>query len=293
MKQRLGTRFHYDHSLFAEPMQLDTLKLFQIGELCLEPGFEVLSHNQICWEISYIISGKGTFLLNGDFIEITAGDIIITPNSGQHSIQASDNEALFYAYIGFNFNPDNEKFGHEILGCFRSDCQTTRKDRSEIYTHFRRCMDEFYHIAEGNRLVIEACLTQIIVWTCRNLTSQSIGPSYETCIQNPGQLVYRMIRYIDRNISKPLTVMGIADSLGYSPYYISHLFKEKTGQTLQNYISTCKIEKAKELIGLQRFTLTEIAEKLSYSNLQSFSRIFRAKTNLSPSAYQKNLRKEM
>ena len=286
MKQRLGARFHYDHSLFSKPLNFEWLKLYQIGELCLEPGFEVGAHNQSCIEISYVISGKGTFQLDDQTIPVSPGDIIITPCFGVHRIQAGDQDALFYAYMGFTFLPDNQKFTPEILRYFQSSTQILCKDRGQIYSHFRRCMDEFRHNAEGSQLIMEACLTQIIIWACRGFSITAGTLPDEPSIQNPGQLVYRIMRHIDQNIQKALTVTGIADSLGYSPYYISHLFREKTGNTLQSYISRSKIEKAQELMALDRFSLTEIAENLGYPSLQSFSRAFRSITGVSPSGWK-------
>ena len=287
----IGQRFHYDHCFISRPIQLDTLRLFQIGELCLEPGFEVGIHNQYCCEISYIISGKGRFQWNDEVLEVTAGDVVITPGVGKHTIRASDTDALFFSYMGFNFNNRCDKFGPEILACYQMAKQQCCRDKNEIYTCFRRGIDEFYRTPEGSQLIVDACLTQIIVWTYRNLIHAVQDPKYQTNVQNPGVLVYRIMRHIEQNVEKSLAVNAIAESVGYSVYYISHVFKEKTGETLQGYVSRCKIEKAKELMALNRFSLTEISEKLSYHNIQSFSRAFRKQTGFSPTEYikQQNL----
>lgn len=284
----LGRRFHYDQAFFAEPIRMEIMELFQIGELCLEPGFGIQAHNQSCCEISYVISGKGTFQLDGEMIAVSAGDLIITPRTGQHTITASDKEPLFYAYMGFLLNNHSEKFTAEMRRCYQTNRQISCRDQYELYGCFRKCLDEFYHPAEGSQVIIEACLSQMLVWTSRSFLNQPARRREMDTTENPGLLVYRIMSYIDRNIFAPLTVTGIADSLGYSPYYISHLFRARTTSTLQSYISDCKIEKAKELIALNRFSLTEIAEKLSYPNLQSFSRVFRAKTGVAPSAYQES-----
>jgi YesN/AraC family two-component response regulator len=96
------------------------------------------------------------------------------------------------------------------------------------------------------------------------------------------------MKYVDLNIEKPLTVHGIAESLGYSIYHISHTFKEKTNITLQDYIANKKTEKAKEMMLRGRLTLTEIADKLGYMSIQSFSRSFKKKEGVSPSEYINN-----
>lgn len=283
-----GTWFHYDHVFTHSSMKLEMLELTQIGEICLEPGFEIAEHPQHCHEISYIISGRGTFLQDGVCASVSAGDLIITPSTGIHAIRASDTESLSFAYTGFNFL-DGKFPDQDITAHFQSSVQHICRDHSEIYTHFRKCMDEFYRSGGGSRLITEACLVQIIVWVCRNLENPPEAPNYESPLPNPGQLVYRIQRHIDNNISSALTVNGIADSLGYSPYYISHHFRERSGVTLQSYITKRKIEKSKELIELNRYSFTEIAEKLGYLNLQSFSRVFRKETGMSPSAYLKKL----
>ena len=284
----LGRRFHYDQAFFSKPIRMETLNLFQIGELCLEPGYEVAAHKQSCCEISYVISGKGSFSLDDTQMAVSAGDLIITPRHGQHAITASEDEPLFYAYMGFLPDESCQKLTPEIRRCYQTDRQISCRDQYELYGCFRKCLDEFYHPAEGSQVIIEACLSQMLVWTSRNFLNQPARRKEMDTTENPGLLVYRIMSYIDRNICAPLTVTSIADSLGYSPFYLSHLFRARTTSTLQSYISDCKIEKAKELIGLNRFTLTEIAEKLSYPNLQSFSRAFRAKTGVAPSAYQEN-----
>lgn len=291
-KSGLGKRFHYNVSFNPSPMKLNLLELIQIGELCLEPGFEVGLHDQSCHEISYIVSGRGFFEQSGERTAVSAGDIIISPCSGPHAIYAAENESLYYAYTAFRFLDAGLPGDDTIASVFRSPDQIVCQDHSDIYRHYRSCIDEFHRPAEGNRLVIEASLLQIIVWTCRNLTNFPMHSEYEMLTKSPGSLVYRIMKHIDQNIGKPLTVSDIADSMGYSTYYISHLFREKTGSTLQDYITNRKVETAREYLDLNRFSMTQIAEKLGYPNLQSFSRVFRKKTGLSPTAYAKKHKQE-
>ncbi len=282
MKHPIGTRFHYDRSLFTEPLLLERLELLQIGELCLEPGFAVCAHNQSCSEISYVISGSGTFFLDGQALPVRGGDIIITPDHGEHRILAAENGALFFAYCGFRLRPDC--FAPELLDSYRGG-QLLCQDRRDIYLCFRRCMEEFTQPCLGDRLVIEACMTQIIVWSAR---SRLVTPSAALCPEPevyPGLPVYRAMQYVEQNLHRPLTVTDIAGALGYSTCYLSHLFRQKTDTTLQGYIQACKIRKARELMALNRFTLTQIAEKLGFPSPQAFSRTFRAQTGRSPSEY--------
>lgn len=283
-----GTLFHYDQVFDSGHIRLELLELVQIGEICLAPGAEIHAHPQRCHEISYIVSGTGAFFQDGAEVTVHPGDIVITPSAGSHMIRSAQAESLSFAYAGFNFLPDRFP-DSTLMAAFQAPGQLHCHDCGDTYFYFRKCLDEFYRESGGSRLIVEACLLQIIVWSYRSQTVPPQPPEYTSTGQLSGQLVHRIRRYVDNNITLPLSVSGIADALGYSSYYISHLFREKTGQTLQEYVTGRKIEKAKELIGLNRYSFTEIAEKLGYLNLQTFSRVFRKQTGLSPSAYLKSI----
>ena len=249
----------------------------QIGEICLEAGFGIPAHEQHCCEISYVFSGRGIFEHNGIKTEVTAGDIIISPAEGVHIISASPNEAFFYAYTGFNFNGKDGILPEDIAARLVTDRHLICKDTVGIYDYFKKCMDEFYRSGEINIPLIESYLLQIILLTVRSFESEEQHYNYKSKSESFGKLVYL--------IEKPLTVHGIAESLGYSTDHSSHLFREKTDMTLQDYISYKKTEKAKEMMIRGRFTLTEIADKLGYMSIQSFSRAFKRKEGISPSEY--------
>lgn len=78
------------------------------------------------------------------------------------------------------------------------------------------------------------------------------------------------------------TVQFIAESLNVSPNYLSSLLKVLTGQSTQQHIHDRLIEKAKERLSTTDMTVSEIAYELGFEHSQSFSRLFKAKTNFSP-----------
>jgi AraC-like DNA-binding protein len=78
------------------------------------------------------------------------------------------------------------------------------------------------------------------------------------------------------------TVNDIAALLHISPKYLSSLLRTHTGQNTQHYIHEKLIERAKERISTSDLSMSEIAYELGFEHLQSFSRLFKAKTQLSP-----------
>jgi AraC family transcriptional regulator, transcriptional activator of pobA len=84
------------------------------------------------------------------------------------------------------------------------------------------------------------------------------------------------------------TVQYIAASLNVSPNYLSALLKVQTGQSTQQHIHDKLIEKAKEQLSTTNLSVSEIAYELGFEHPQSFSKLFKTKTNLSPLAFRQS-----
>ncbi len=78
------------------------------------------------------------------------------------------------------------------------------------------------------------------------------------------------------------TVQYVADQLNVSPNYLSGLLKTHTGQSTQQHIHDKLIERAKEKLSTTDLTVAEIAYALGFEHAQSFSKLFKSKTNCSP-----------
>jgi AraC-like DNA-binding protein len=88
-------------------------------------------------------------------------------------------------------------------------------------------------------------------------------------------------------ISKGLpSVAYLAQSLNMSPKYLSSMLKVVTGKNTQQHIHEKLIEKAKEKLSSTNLSVSEIAYELGFEHLQSFSKLFKAKTNQSPLVFR-------
>lgn len=78
------------------------------------------------------------------------------------------------------------------------------------------------------------------------------------------------------------SVQFVAEAVNLSPNYLSDLLKSLTGKSTQHHIHDKLIEKAKEKLSATRLSVSEIAYALGFEHPQSFSKLFKAKTNQSP-----------
>jgi len=84
------------------------------------------------------------------------------------------------------------------------------------------------------------------------------------------------------------TVGYIADHLNISAGYLSELLKALTGQNTQQHIHNKLIEKAKELLSTSELAISEIAYELGFEHPQSFNKLFKNKTNISPLKFRQS-----
>lgn len=78
------------------------------------------------------------------------------------------------------------------------------------------------------------------------------------------------------------SVVHIAEALNISPGYLSGLLKSLTGQSTQQHLHSKLIDLAKEKLSSTNLSVSEIAYELGFEHLQSFSKLFKTKTSLSP-----------
>jgi AraC family transcriptional regulator, transcriptional activator of pobA len=84
------------------------------------------------------------------------------------------------------------------------------------------------------------------------------------------------------------TVQFLADHVNLSPSYLSDMLRSQTGQNAQQYIHIRLIEKAKEILSTTNLSVSEVAYTLGFEHPQSFSKLFKSKTNLSPLEFRKS-----
>ena len=86
------------------------------------------------------------------------------------------------------------------------------------------------------------------------------------------------------------TVEYISQKMNMSPNYLSDLLRNLTGQNAQQHIHEKLIEKAKEKLSTTELSISEIAYELGFEHLQSFSKLFKTKTNQSPLEFRSSFR---
>ncbi len=104
-------------------------------------------------------------------------------------------------------------------------------------------------------------------------------------IEKIKKVVIEMVHYSDE-LPKVKFSVYISEKLNYDYTYLSNLFSETEGKTIEQFILLHKIERVKELIIYDELNLTEIAWKLHYSSVAHLSHQFKKITGLTPTFFK-------
>ncbi|NOU98267.1 response regulator [Paenibacillus sp. LMG 31456] len=127
------------------------------------------------------------------------------------------------------------------------------------------------------RFTLESYLVEV----CSRIQEKRSGKS--------SNVIERIRQVIEERLADSLTVSDIAESVYLSPTYVSLLYKQETGDTVYEYLTKVRIEKAKELLRDTTVKLYEVCYAVGYSDPSHFSKLFKKVTGFTPSAYREQV----
>lgn len=266
-------------------MTLPIGSIYQIAELSVVAGGEILLHTQKCDEVTYIISGKGKIFSNDDEIEVTAGKVHYVKEGCQHSIIADKNSRLRYMCVGFVPNTENEVYARFSQNTKKID-SFVLDDTENIRTIIELIINEAYTMDARSFTMVNMFLSQVLILLERILFGENEKEKKQNT-ETSNYAVYHTLRYIDREFLNIKSVKSMAEQLCYSESYLSHLFKERVGISIKQYLQQKKISHAENLLKNSNMTIGEISEITGYDSLHTFYQAFQRINGISPTEYRK------
>ncbi|MGB4661824.1 MAG: helix-turn-helix domain-containing protein [Mobilitalea sp.] len=93
--------------------------------------------------------------------------------------------------------------------------------------------------------------------------------------------------YVKAYFTDDISLIDCAKQVGISSYYLSHIFKNKTGQTFVEYLSMVRMIEAKKLSANRNLTIKDIAERCGYFNITYFCKVFKRCTGKTIGEYRR------
>ncbi|MFC4801951.1 response regulator [Neobacillus sp. GCM10023253] len=133
---------------------------------------------------------------------------------------------------------------------------------------------------------LKECLERWLFKRNKEETSRKIAQVLDETI--PSSTIERVLQYIEKTPLDQITLKAAADHVHINPSYLSQLFKQQFNKKFVGYITELRIEESKRLLQNTSLRMSEIAERVGYSDLAYFSNNFKRITGSSPSEFRKS-----
>ena len=250
------------------------------------------THTHDFLEIAYVAEGSALHTIRNTETLIKEGNYFIVDYNTEHSYVSINNAPLRIINILFNprlldrtlencgsFNTMLEhyliKFGVGKLMVNPSYELFFDEDKS-IAKLIDQLNDEYKLKKAGYIEVMRSYLIVLIVNTMRKISSG-----------DPESLLDRICQRVLRSTTVPPTLLELAEEMGYSQYYLSTRFKQLAGIGYRDYLLRLRMAEATRFLANTDKKISEIAENIGYSDLNSFYSAFKKVYGTSPLLYRK------
>lgn len=259
-------------------------------------------HKHTFFEITYILKGEGTYIINGNQFNFTANDLFLIMPEAEHYTRI--NTTTSFLFIRFNniYLQAQQGSGKQYsdLGDWIRKMEFILQNGS----HLRGPVSLHAGDQPLVRAVCESILHGLQVQQAlqKELMQQLINTLITVVARNVAMLSQRqpeaqagrdILLYIHQHIYEPekLKAESIAAHFNISLNYISEYFKKVTKDGMQQYIINYKLSLIEIRLRHSDLRLNEIAGEFGFTDESHFTKTFKKHKGVSPSAYRKNLEK--
>ena len=240
------------------------------------------------WKLLYAEQGKLRVHADQDDYILKSGEMICLAPMKEHCIKSYQGKASAIMFRfeascelpGFSnrvfcVNQQQKYYLDEILSIGK---QQLSKDCSAGYS---ACYDQILKNS------IELLMLSLIY--DRKPQQQEQGDLSHRSAQHKN-ITNDIIQHLNDTVREPVKLQDIADKFSYSLSSIKRIFKNETGLSIIDYQNNNRISLAKHLLETSNTSIEEISDSLGFSNSCYFSRTFKKRVGISPSAYRKSIR---
>jgi AraC family transcriptional regulator len=244
------------------------------------------------YELEYFIDSKGSMYINEERIPIQKGDIVFR-RPGQYTQGIMPYSCYF---ISFNMTntPSSDNSWYQSCEWEREEVKFQTyytnaildhiptifhiEDEEKYYSLFEAVFHAYLNPIPGSEILMKASVLNILY----QLYQDSCNP-INTMLHTPyGKALNKAIDFINNNFHQKLSLQQLSELAGLSPNYFHKIFTQIMKITPNEYISTVRLNKAKELLLKTNLQIYHIADQCGFNNVSYFSFLFKKTYHITP-----------
>lgn len=289
-----------DFELIKVKKELNILGFNSIYYFEFDKNFYHTPEKHDFWELVYVDSGKINAIVDGIGYALSQGQVIFHKPMELHSHISNKKDSNNILVISFTCHDEImnffnkkvfvlEKTSRKILSLFLEEAKNALLEIPNKYEN--KSPLNFKNAKLGSVQLMQCYLTEFLFSLIRSAES-SVKPMHNTADSRKiaeNSIVDSIENYLMENIYSPLTLQEICDKFLISKTYLCKIFKASTGKSPIDYFIDLKMKEAKKLIREDEYNITQIADKLGYTSIHHFTRMFKRVTGFSPLTYKKSI----
>ena len=250
----------------VKPIEVNDIVPVRAGYQQCNPGFSVGPLVRDSFTIQYVSSGCGMVIKDNVRLKVTASQCFILRPGESFLLEADVLDPWTYIWIGF-------RSSIKVPALYKQDV-LDGKDFKNLFMSIANCNKA------ANR-PLEPLLMSYI-WKLLYQFQQLNAPAGKN-LKKVEEYVEQACLLIHNNYAN-ITIQKMAQDLHLDRSYLSRIFKEHTGISIQSYLNSTRLQAAKSLL-LQNYSISQVSTMIGYSDVASFSRAFKNYYTLSPKQY--------
>ncbi len=247
-------------------------------------------HVHSFFEICYAFTGSGAFKICGEIHEVQAGDVFVAKPDEPHEIIADKKDPLEIYFWSYTLVPPAKRQASTndidtLLRAFLTTSRRLNRDMAQMERTLELLTDEVVKREAGYSQVIQGLVTKLLLDTARGVTNVQT-PSAQTS-RSPGDAaVDLMMRYLHDNYDRSISIQDVAAQVHLSERHARRLFLEATGKTMKEYLTSLRLDVAKQRLLGENVSVSEIAYAVGFNDVRHFSTTFRTVEGITPSQFR-------
>lgn len=270
-------RILYTPSLFAKTT---LLYLQETGELKAKKPH--ISHRRgLASYLFFIVKeGHGTLHYQDRSYELGPEDCAFLDCQQEHFHQSSE-DLWRLKWVHFN-GPNMAAIYDKYLERGGMPCFHTKKSDT-----FYKTLDQLYEVAASSSYVKDMKLCESLTSLLTILMEEAWNPDKTQNISEKRRNLQMIKEYLDQNYQKKITLDQLSERFYINKFYLSKIFCEQYGVTINRYLLELRITQAKRLLRFTSLPVEKIALECGINDPNYFSRLFRRIEGASPGEYRK------
>lgn len=246
--------------------------LFYGKEDCL-PGHSWGPGLRDSYLLHYIHSGSGVYSSGEETYRLTAGEGFLIVPGTLVSYKADEDDPWSYSWVGFKGLQAASLLRQASLDAGQPIFRLAQPD------FFETVHDKLSERSSGRDVRSQSLLYGLMADL---IDSHSPAPHKAEPSAVKQRYIRQAVEYMETNYSQKISVLAIARFVGLDRTYLSSLFKEKYGVSLQLYLLQFRISRAQELLMRTDLSVSDVSRSVGYTDPFLFSKMFKRVTGVSP-----------